>query len=153
MLAMKRFGIPDCFIKVIRGIYSDREFVVRDAGSLSSKQPQHFGICQGCPLSPFLFAVVMTILMHDAKHNMTEHAAAKVTPSNLLVNELLYADDTLIVDVDAARAEQFMHCIGRAGSMYGFFFNWRKLEILSVRCEAKIAKPDGSYIAEKDRLV
>jgi hypothetical protein len=57
------------------------------------------------------------------------------------------------VDVDATRAEHFMHCIGRAGSKYGLSFNWRKLEILPVRCDAKIAKPDGSYIIEKDRLV
>jgi hypothetical protein len=151
LTALRRFGVPECFVRVVDGIYSARQFSVRDAGSTSAKHPQLFGICQGCPLSPFLFAIVMTMLMHDAKHDLAQRGSG--VPDDLFATELLYADDTLIVDVDSSRAELFMNCIGRAGSHYGLSFNWRKLEVLPVRCEAKICKPDGAYVPEKSSLV
>ena len=60
-------------LEIIRAIYSNRVFEVRDAGYTSGPHIQHFGICQGCPLSPFLFTMVMTVLMHDAKQQLQTH--------------------------------------------------------------------------------
>ena len=61
----------------------------------------------------------------------------------------MYADDTFIVDIEAATAEKVMQAIGRAGACYGLSFNWRKLEALPVRTEAKIQTPDGTFVKEK----
>ena len=106
--------------KIVASIYSNRTFKVRDAGSTSTEHVQHFGICQGCPLSPFLFAIVMTILLYDARKDLEQNHVN--TAERLPVSELLYADDTLVVDVDATRAQEFMNCIGKAGMNYGFGF-------------------------------
>ena len=65
--ALRRFGASGKMLAIISAIYTDRHFFVEDAGVKSPNHPQHFGICQGCPLSPFLFGIVMTVLMHDAK--------------------------------------------------------------------------------------
>ena len=35
--------------------------------STSRQHPECFGISQGCPLSPFLFSIVLTLLIQDAK--------------------------------------------------------------------------------------
>ena len=51
-----RFGIPESFNDMIRAIYSNRRFFVREAGQDSSIRSQHFRICQGCPLSHFFLA-------------------------------------------------------------------------------------------------
>ena len=59
--ALHRFGIPNDFIDIIASIYHGRKFVVRDSGITSEKHDQFFGISQGCPLSPFLFIILMTI--------------------------------------------------------------------------------------------
>ena len=70
-LALERFGCPPAFIQMIASIYSDRKFNVSDSGQTSSLHDQCFGICQGCPLSPFLFVMMMmTILLHDAKDRL-----------------------------------------------------------------------------------
>ena len=67
LCAMARFGVPAHMLQIIRAIYSNRRFQVRDAGHISHHHTQNFGICQGCPLSPFLFIMLMTVLMPDAK--------------------------------------------------------------------------------------
>ncbi len=64
--ALRRFGLPPHFLRVVDAIYTDRSFVVKDSGHTSEARKQFSGICQGCPLSPFLFVMVMTVIMHDA---------------------------------------------------------------------------------------
>ena len=86
IVAVRRFGIPHGLCSIICAIYSGSKFVVRDAGHTSEPRPQHFGISQGCPLSPFLFSIVMTVLLFEARQ-----------PCVLPINELVYSDDTLVV--------------------------------------------------------
>ena len=66
-MALKRFGINSKPIAIIRDIYSKRIFRVRWNNDSSNFHPQHFGISQGCPLSPFLFSILMTVLIHDCR--------------------------------------------------------------------------------------
>ena len=102
-------------------------------------------ICQGCPLSPFLFAILMTVLLWDANQLL-----GTPTPN---VSELVYADDTLIVASNSRDAEAYMQAIAAAGANYGLKYNWKKLEVLPVCCEASISQPDGTDIAQKDSVV
>ena len=53
-----------------RAIYADRSYQVRDSGRVSDVHAQRFGILQGCPLSPFLFSILMTVLIRDAKEKL-----------------------------------------------------------------------------------
>lgn len=149
--ALRRFGIPSPYVDMVQAIYTDRTFVVKDAGRVSDQHPQHFGISQGCPLSPFLFVIVMTVLMTDAKVKLREELGVELA-TDLIANELLYADDTLIVDVSNEAVTQYMECIASAGAEYGLSFNWSKLEALPVRCDAAISTPAGN-VKVKDSIV
>ena len=57
--ALIRFGLPPNFVSMVGSIYNGRRFVVADGGHESSIHEQASGIAQGCPLSPFLFTIVM----------------------------------------------------------------------------------------------
>ena len=46
-----------------------------------------------------------------------------------------------------------MTAIAAAGANYGLKFNWKKLEVLPVRCDASIATPDGGLVKQKDSIV
>jgi hypothetical protein len=90
MMALKRFGLNESMLQAIGEIYNDRHFHVRDEGVESSSRPQRAGISQGCPLSPFLFGILMTILMNnlstDAKaaydrHELEDVLCSPTTPS------------------------------------------------------------------------
>ena len=151
IVALLRFGILDGFCAIIRAIYSGRRFVVRDAGHTSEPRPQHFGISQGCPLSPFLFSIVMTVLLFDASAKFAMAVETR-QPCVLPVNELVYADDTLVVATDPCRAETHMRCIEAMGMNYGLRLNWKKCEVLPIGCEASIAAPDGSYLTCKSSI-
>ena len=151
MVALRHFGTPDGFCAIIRAIYRGRRFVVRDAGHTSEPRPQNFGISQGCPLSPFLFSIVMPVLLFDASAKFAIEVETR-QPYVLPVNELVYADDTLVVATDPGRAETHMRCIQAMGMSYGLRLNWRKCEVLPIGCEASIAAPDGSYLTCKSSI-
>ena len=64
--ALRRIGVPTRVLNLIRAIYTDRRFTARDFVGFSTERARHFGISQGCPLSPFLFVMVMIIVLEDA---------------------------------------------------------------------------------------
>ena len=116
-----RFGIPQDFVSMINAIYTDRRFVVRDAGQTSEWRMQPFGISQNCPLSPYLFVLMMTILMHDAKRKSMDNHDTNVG-MGIMIDELVYADDTLLIGVNPDQLQAFMTNIGDASLEYGLWF-------------------------------
>ena len=121
MNALHRFGIPESFNDMIRAIYSNRRFFVREAGQDSSIRSQHFGICQGCPLSPFLFSIVMSVIVHDAKREMQRQNVQH--SSNFDIHELLYADDTLLIDEESSTIQAYIRIFSSIRAEYGLQLN------------------------------
>ena len=66
--AMEHAGIPAHTRQVIMALYNNPTFVVRDSSQKSSKYTQTKGLRQGCPLSPYLFGLVLTHLFSDVEH-------------------------------------------------------------------------------------
>ena len=62
------------------------------------------GIKQGCPLSPYLFLVVVTCLFHDV-HEHDHLNLAQQRMEGIEEDEVLYADDTICV----TQGEESMH--------------------------------------------
>ena len=112
--ALSRFDLPSDFINMVRNIYSSRSFLVHELSVSSSTKSQSSGISQGCPLSPVLFVMVMSILIADAREELHKQVGNMADQ----ICEFLYADDTLIVDEHGQLAEVCMHYIQRQGACY-----------------------------------
>ena len=146
-----RFGLPQHMLGVIAAIYSSRMFQVRDCSSESSARPQHSGISQGCPLSPFLFVMLMTVMMQDAVEKLPPEDREALRQGSLA--ELLYADDTLLMSVSAHALERFLAAVSSAGENYGLELHWGKLQLLKVRCNTAVHRQDHSLIQAQSSLL
>ncbi len=69
-LAMDRMGVDDKLIRLVKLLYKETNFNVEMDGETSKWKEQLAGIRQGCPLSPYLFLIVMTAIFHDVHNNL-----------------------------------------------------------------------------------
>ena len=100
--ALRRFGLPVEMLQMVRAIYTDRRFLVRDNGVASTTHVQATGIAQGCPLSPYLFVTMMSVLVQDAATALKALGVTdKETKPYVVTRDILYTDDTLLVGSDA----------------------------------------------------
>ena len=81
-LALERIGVHQHFIDVLINCYKAPKFYVEDEYGSSKTKVQSSGIRQGCPLSPYLFVLVMSVIDHDISRNSaarTHNAAVRRT--------------------------------------------------------------------------
>ena len=93
--ALHHFGVPDPCLHMVRNMMLHRSFYVEDHGVTSAKKVLRSGISQGCTLSPLLFIITMTVLMHDAVSNSDALSLAAYHRGDLA--DIVYADDILLL--------------------------------------------------------
>lgn len=142
--ALKRYGIPEKIQRIIASLYEHRMFAVRDGAHQSDDRSQRSGISQGCPLSPFLFTMTMSIIVEDAINDLTPDLKAQIAEGSLSV--LLYADDTLLIGSSSRSLQRFLDAIARAGLRFGLELHWDKFQLLEVNGSYEVKAPDGSTI-------
>eukprot|EP00973_Karenia_brevis_P029025 4003499-Karenia_brevis.AAC.1 len=149
--SLRRFGVPEPYLEMINNIYCDRSFVVSDCGQRSKVHTQRSGISQGCPLSPFLFVMVLSVLLYDANVLLKDVHGINLSMDGC--HEIVYADDILLVGDNAQMIQKYMECISQVGRFYGLSLNWQKLEQLNMNCgEAEIFNGLGEVIQCKENL-
>jgi hypothetical protein len=92
-------NIPSKLVNLIKAMYKDTKFRVETEGQTSTWHKQETGIRQGCPLSPYLFLVVMTVMFHDIHEGDPQNIVRHRIPGTTF-DEVLYADDTICVSTD-----------------------------------------------------
>ena len=66
-------GMPDKIINMINEIYREPKYTIVDKDTTTDPRIQRAGIRQGCPLSPYLFIMLlMTVIMYDVEKGLTE---------------------------------------------------------------------------------
>lgn len=139
--ALRRLGLPAHFVNLVAPIMDGRCFHVRDFGAGSSAKPQLSGISQGCTLSPLLFIIVMTVLMHDAVELLGPQARAAYEQGGLA--DLAYADDTLLLGLSSAHLAEYLQAVASAGME----LHNGKLQLINICCTGTVPKPDGEPLA------
>ena len=65
--AIERMNVPEHIIDVLKLFYHNPRLRIKDSEGKSTWRKQSTGIRQGCPLSPHLFVIFMTVLFNDVK--------------------------------------------------------------------------------------
>ena len=73
-IALERLNIPNKLVNMIKALYKNIRFRVKIDGQTSDLYKQETGIRQGCPLSPYLFNLIMTVAFHDIKMDAYENS-------------------------------------------------------------------------------
>ena len=118
-------GVSSHIVSVVMALYNRPSFSVRDSGHISPVKIQSKGLRQGCPLSPYLFSMVLTHLFHDVE-TQYEHQHGLLsgvihTPSPIW--DLEYADDTVLVSNSGDQLTRILHLIQFQGSIRGLLLN------------------------------
>ena len=111
MAALQRFGVPQPLLQLIGAIYDKRMFILRDSSGNSTKRLQRAGIAQGCPLSPYLFILVQTVLLSDVDRIMASRGQVRLWPEEppyLVCSDILYADDTVLLSSVAGKLQMHL---------------------------------------------
>lgn len=88
-----RFGLGCGFVDWIKVLYSSPAARIMVNGSVSDVFPLSRGTCQGCPLSPLLFALALEPLA-DAVRTHQGFCGVKLGDNEYRIS--LYADDILL---------------------------------------------------------
>ena len=147
--ALERLNIPPKILKVIKSLYSSPSFRVKHDRFTSEKKVQNAGIRQGCPLSPYLFILVMTVMFRDIhlKHHK-DLSDSRIEQRTF--NEFLYADDTLLISKNTRGMNKFLHAIEEESAYYGLRLNQAKCNILAMNGNNQVRFKDGTLVKHTD---
>ena len=114
--ALERMGVAPKLINMIKQLYKNPKYKVEMEGYTSDWHKQHTGIRQGCPLSPYLFLIIMTVMFHDIHEN--EELGNELKEDKILgtiFDEVLYAYDTIIYSRNAETLQKLLRAIEEEG--------------------------------------
>ena len=123
--ALGRLGVSQKLGNVIASLYAQPQFAVELNGKSSEWKIQQRGIRQGCPLSPYLFIVLMTVMFEDVYADFKKlrtHGSFDGVP----FWELLYADDTILVGKNTKDLQKYLQKIEEHAEYYGLQLNKAK---------------------------
>ena len=113
-----------------KALYKNTTFKTEIDGIESNWETQETGIRQGCPLSPYLFIIVMTVMFNEIKKDvgpiLTQNRIAGFN-----FDEIMYADDTICISTDTKTLNKFLAAIEERGKEYGLKLNKGKCELLT----------------------
>ena len=84
----------------------------------------------------------MTVGFYDINREVSKYTYNQ-TPLGLKSNELLFADDTLIVTKNTQSMHKSLHAIQRHSAYYGMELNYNKCIVLNLNRKHKIKFQNG----------
>lgn len=128
--ALTKFDFGTEFIKWIKIIYAYPVASVITNQDISNMFQLSRGTRQGCPLSPFLFAISMEPLAASIRQHLS---ITPIKTEGRHQHLSLYADDILLYISNPEKSiPPLFDLIDKFGSFSGFTINWEKSELMPI---------------------
>ena len=121
---------------------------IRKGGEVSDTFAITNGVKQGCVLAPTFFSIFLSAMLEEAFRDMggggriyiqsrqnadlftVAHFRAKTKTTNILVRELLFADDSALIAHSAEEIQRIVDAFANASSKFGLKINIKKTEVM-----------------------
>ena len=103
---------------VLRNCYIHPTFYVQDDYSKSDTKKQSSGITQGCPISPYLFVLVMACIDYDVRLEISQETKENRLP-RIVFDSVYYAEDTILFSRDKKLFEELLELTEQTTRSYG----------------------------------
>ena len=154
---MESYGIPDKLFKRIKNFYDRPAFSVDVEGVTSTKHVQSSRIRQGCPLSPYLFLLVMSRVFEQGKdlknevsHLITGGIFDHVEMTNVDFSEILFVDNTLLFAAQGGSIEHLLWTVEEVSVAYGLRLNRTKCAAVSLQHVGEIVFSNGEVMPQQE---
>jgi len=145
--ALYRMNVNEKHINAIKNLYNHPKFAVKMGNQQSSWKTQDRGIRQGCPLSPYLFLIVMTVMFRDIHEGLN---LTRGTLEHINFTELLYADDTALRTSNKNAMNRLINKIEVNAKYFGLNFNKGKCVAMVYNAAGTPVFDDGTKLQTPD---
>jgi hypothetical protein len=163
---LHRIGVPGKIVNLLQSIHTDMEACVRVDGEATNSFPIKTGVRQGCTLAPLLFAIYIQGVMDCVNGNREGNAeglgvkvkyrddgnmisfrglTAATRVKELLVSDLMFADDTALIADSAEALQRFVNIYTAAAAGFGLIVNKDKSEVMCINDQ-----PHPIYVNETE---
>ena len=125
---LQRKGVDAQDLKIVQNLYEQQVASVKLENTETSIVPIGRGVRQGCVLSPMLFNMYSEVIFQNALDETEE--GLKV--NGKLVNNLRYADDTVIIADSPEGLQRLIDSILTSGDAMGLRINISKTKIMQI---------------------
>lgn len=144
---LQKIGCPPRLLQMVKSFHVDMNSTVCFNGGTSDAFPVSSGVKQGCVLAPTLFGIFFSMLLQYAFDDCTEgiyirtradgklfnlaRLRAKTKVMEVLIRELLFADDAALTSHTEDGLQQLVTRLSRACKEFGLTISLKKTQILA----------------------
>lgn len=121
-------GLDHEDVQLIKNLYWEQTGCVRIGDTLTSGTPIRRGVRQGCVLSPLLFNIYSESIFQQA----LENTEIGIKVNGKVVNNIRYADDTVIFADTPEDLQQLLDNIVESGDQHGLKINTLKTKVMVI---------------------
>ena len=147
---MRQYGIPDIFIRTFKALYHQSSSCVTECRRFSSWFEVKSGVRQGCPMSGFIFVLIVDWVMRHT-NNRRRGLRWKLTT---VIEDLDYADDVALISSRFADLQEKTDRLVATAGIVGLKINPRKTKTLRInhRCTDYI-RIEGEKVEDVESFV